>query len=169
MYIKFTESMIVPPKPTAGGFGRIGSRVQQRTQRKLPVRQPNGQLSRKKPSKYQAFDLAWLGEGVRSRSVYVFQASDGSTKLGMAYNPADRCRWVQSGNPRTVRIFWVARALASSAGKLELAAHKKFAGSDYCREGDWYDHAPETLVALVQNLAQEMKIELRDDPFHRRG
>jgi len=69
------------------------------------------------------------------RSVYLIRGNDGKYKIGIAKNPSQRVKQLQTGNSDKLSIIETYRS--ENASKIESALHFQY--SHVRNEGEWFD------------------------------
>jgi hypothetical protein len=69
------------------------------------------------------------------RSVYLIRGNDGRYKIGIAKNPKQRIRQLQTGNSDELTLIETYQS--ENASKIETALHNRF--SHVRQSGEWFD------------------------------
>ena len=69
------------------------------------------------------------------RSVYLIRGNNGRYKIGIAKNPTQRIKQLQTGNSDKLEIIETYQS--ENASKIESALHNRFAHMR--NEGEWFD------------------------------
>jgi predicted GIY-YIG superfamily endonuclease len=80
------------------------------------------------------------------RSVYLIRGNDGRYKIGIAKNPKQRIRQLQTGNSDELTLIETYQS--ENAFKIETALHNRF--SHVRQEGEWFDLSITEEVKFVE-------------------
>lgn len=95
--------------------------------------------------------------------VYVISAGPDRHKIGMAANPAQRVRDLQTGVPDTLELIHFVEV--SSPRRVEARAHRMLA--DHRVRGEWFGVTAEVAIGAVSAVAAEYPVEAQaplDEP-----
>lgn len=90
------------------------------------------------------------------RSVYLIRGNDGKYKIGIAKNPSQRIKQLQTGNSDKLQIIETYQS--ENASKIESALHHRYA--HVRNEGEWFDMSITEEVSFVEqcrNIDETMK------------
>ena len=85
--------------------------------------------------------------------VYVIGSAGNPIKIGIAADPQQRRKDLQTGYPHTLRVYSMTRVeTGADARRIEREAHAKL--SEYRLRGEWFDYDPYEASELVAALVQ---------------
>jgi hypothetical protein len=88
---------------------------------------------------------------------------DGGCKIGLSRDPARRCKTIQIGNARAVKLFWVLQLEKDLARKVERAAHTRLRATEAHSSGEWYWLDAMTAVEVVRSIARDLTRATKSD------
>jgi hypothetical protein len=80
------------------------------------------------------------------RSVYLIRGNDGRYKIGIAKDPKQRIRQLQTGNPDSMKLIEIYQS--ENAFKIETALHNRF--SHVRQSGEWFDLSVTEEVKFIE-------------------
>lgn len=90
------------------------------------------------------------------QSVYVIGCDGQPLKIGVATTPAKRLKEIQTGFPHKLRVYFHLEAWGALARKVEQECHRRL--SDKRLNGEWFDCHPDEAIALVQKVADRLRL-----------
>lgn len=89
------------------------------------------------------------------RHVYVIGTPD-VVKIGISWEPRERLRTLQVGSPIKLQLLWYSE-LVHGAGRIETAAHAKFAS--FHSHGEWFiAKAPDVIEFIKSEISKRQVI-----------
>ena len=80
------------------------------------------------------------------RSVYLIRGNDGKYKIGIAKNPTQRIKQLQTGN--SDKLVIIETYQSENASKIESTLHNQY--SHLRNEGEWFDLSVSDEVGFVE-------------------
>jgi AraC-like DNA-binding protein len=99
-------------------------------------------------------------------AVYVICADDTAVKIGVSTHPERRVKAIQTGQDKTVRIFWAVILLRSEAYKIERTVHRRLADTAGKARGEWYYIDPRSAVGVIQSVIEKSGFDSELDIRH---
>jgi len=84
------------------------------------------------------------------RSVYLIRGNDGKYKIGIAKNPKQRIKQLQTGN--SDKLVIIETYESENASKIESALHNQLA--HLRNEGEWFDLSVSDEVSFIDKCKQ---------------
>jgi hypothetical protein len=88
-------------------------------------------------------------------AVYVICADDTAVKIGLSTYPEGRVKQIQTGQDKTVRVYWAVLLLKSEAREIEKRVHRLLANTAGKASGEWYYIHPNSAVSVIQSVIKE--------------